>query len=133
MINLKKYDLAFDPKQNFFVINKKNEISFSKNVRSNKYLDKWLNYYNKKYTTNDSCKNYCNIEIKNKRFLIITSRVKKDIICNTNYDYIINLSKKYSLGECANNKKKIENIDFKVRGGHFLTIGSDVKVDYSNQ
>lgn len=133
MINLKKYDLAFDPRQKFFVINRQNEISFSNNVKSNRDLEKWLNYYNKKNITNNSCNDYCYIEIKNKKFLIVTSRVKKDIICNSNYDYIVNLSKKYSLGECSNNKKKIENIDFKVRGGHFLIIDNDIKVDYSNQ
>ncbi len=129
-----KYNIAFDNEQKFFVIYDKEEgLRFSKKIRKSKQRDRWLEYFNEddfKYL--DNCKESCLINLKNKIFYIITNRNKISDICKTkNYDLIVNLNENYKLPDCIKTKK-IDNIDFYHKGGHFIKIINDkLQIDYT--
>lgn len=124
--NNKKYDIAFDNEQKFFVIYNKNGLFFSKKIRPSKHRDKWLEYFDEdEFKYLDECNN-CSMEIKNKKFLIITNRANIDELCqDKDFDLIVNLSKKYKLPDCFNEDKIINNDDFLNKGGHFIKIIND--------
>ncbi len=135
IINHQQYDIAFDNEQKFFAIyNKDNGLYFSKKLRESKQRTRWLEYFLEnefKYLTH--CKNSCIIDIKGKKFYILTSRNKITKICQQkDYDIIVNLNPNYKLPECVQNKEKIDNIDFYQKGGHFIKIKNDkLIIDYT--
>ena len=58
---------------------------------------------------------------KNKKFLVLLKRSKISEICKNDFDVIVNLTRKYQLPDCiAENKIKIDNKDFYLKGGQFL-------------
>ena len=135
LIKSTKYDIAFNKDQNFFVIfdHEKQLLKFSKKIRSQKIIKKWQdNYNNYNHIFANNCDQYCLINIKNKQLIIINSRIKNATICNfMNYDYVINLTRKYKLPNCIVDNKKIDNIDFAVNGGHFFKISNKIKINFS--
>lgn len=135
LIKSTKYDIAFNKDQNFFVIfdHEKQLLKFSKKIRSQKIIKKWQdNYINYNHIFANNCDQYCLINIKNKQLIIINSRLKNTTICNfMNYDYVINLTRKYKLPNCIVDNKKIDNIDFAVNGGHFFKISNKIKINFS--
>jgi competence protein ComEC len=132
---VKKPNLLFDSKQKIFAIyNQKDGLIFSKDIRSKKIRESWMNFMNE-----DNYKNFaqfsekdlsekgircdkkkCEINDKEK-ILILLEREKISEICNKNFDVIVNMTRKYKLPQCFSDEKiKIENIDFLKKGGHYF-------------
>jgi len=138
VISDKQYDISFDNEQKFFATyDKENGLIFSKKIRQSKQKDKWLEYFQEdNFKYRQDCKSSCIIEVKGKKFYIITARSKISEICQEkNYDVIVNLNPKYKLPICIKNKKyikKIDNIDFYQKGGHFINITNNkILIDYT--
>jgi len=122
-------DILFESKQKFFAVKTADGLVFSKNLKPSKQRQLWLNKMNEKEfkslqnnpQSEIICEeNQCVIE-KNKKFLVLLKRSKISEICKNDFDVIVNLTAKYKLPDCiAENKIKIDNKDFYLKGGQFL-------------
>ncbi len=124
-----KPDILFESKQKFFAVNTSDGLIFSKNLRPSKGRQIWMNKMNEEeFKSLQShpqqeifCdENHCEIA-KNKKFLVLLKRSKISEICKNDFDVIVNLTAKYKFPECiAENKIKIDNKDFYLKGGQFF-------------
>ena len=136
--------------QKFFTIyDQENGLFFLDNLKPSKQLNLWLKYFEvgnfriinncQKNHQEKLCKNcqkeFCNISYKDKKILVIKKRIDLDIACNNNFfnqfDLIINLTKKYILPKCldqSSTKIIIDNIDFYNKGGHFIFLSEQNKL-----
>ena len=122
-------DILFESKQKFFAVKTSEGLIFSKNLKPSKQRQLWMSKMNEKdfksLQNNPQqeiiCdENHCVIE-KNKKFLVLLKRSKISEICKNDFDVIVNLTRKYQLPDCiAENKIKIDNKDFYLKGGQFL-------------
>lgn len=124
-------------------------LFFLDNLKPSKQLDSWLKYFEvgnfriinncQKNHQEKLCKNcqkeFCNISYKDKKILVIKKRIDLNIACNNNFfnqfDLIINLTKKYILPKCldqSSTKMIIDNIDFYNKGGHFIFLNKQNKL-----
>lgn len=126
---VKKPDVIFEQNQKFFAIYDENGLRFSKKLRPSKQRQKWIEQFKTKGSGTlrepDSIlpceKNLCEIEIKNKKILVLLERNKISEICKKSFDVIVNLTRKYQLPHCIGKEKiKIDNKDFYSKGTQFL-------------
>ncbi len=122
-------DILFEKNQKFFAVNTTEGLIFSKRLNPSKQRQLWMNKMNEsEFKTLMShpqpdifCdKKRCKIT-KDKVFLVLLSRNRISEICRNNFDVIVNLTSKYKLPNCiSNNKIKIDNGDFYLKGGQFF-------------
>jgi len=131
------------------IYDQKNGLFFLDNLKPSKQLDLWLKYFEESsFKIIDNCqknhqeklckncqKEFCKIYHEDKKILVIKKRIDLDIACNNNFfnqfDLIINLTKKYILPKCLDqNSTKIiiDNIDFYNKGGHFIFLNKQNKL-----
>lgn len=138
LIFLRHPDLIIDDKSKLFAINdNENGLVFSRDVRSEKKRQIWMQKVNEKEFKNFSdyseesliksgiiCDDdKCLLKIKNKKILILLKRMEVNEVC-LGFDALINLTAKYSLPEC-NAQLKIDNIDLLKNGVYFIYIEGD--------
>lgn len=136
-----KPDLLFDGSQRFFAIyNQDDGLVFSENLKPSKKREMWLKFVNQsnfksfasqgkawQEKNNINCDDQkCELRLKNKQILVLFKRNKLSEVCNKSADIIVNLSARYQLPACFNEKAiKIDNLDFQQKGGQFLYITDD--------
>ncbi len=131
----KKPDILFESHQKFFAVKTSDGLIFSKNLRASKQCQSWMDKMNeKKFKSLQShpqqnifCEeNRCVIN-QDKKFLVLLKRNKTSEICKNDFDVIVNLTAKYQLPSCiSENKIKIENHDFYLRGGQFFKYNGEI-------
>ena len=148
--NTNKPIISIPYNQKFVTIyDQENGLFFLDNLKPSKQLNLWLKYFEvgnfriinncQKNHQEKLCKNcqkeFCNISYKDKKILVIKKRIDLDIACNNNFfnqfDLIINLTKKYILPKCldqSSTKIIIDNIDFYNKGGHFIFLNEQNKL-----
>lgn len=141
----KQPNLLLDGKQKFFAIyNKEDGLVFSKTLRKSRKRDLWMRemgenkhksfaefpekWHKERGIKCDSKK--CEIKNKSGKYLILLSRNKISEICQSSttkdYDMVINLTGKYKIPDCFNEKiVKIDNVEFYNQGGHFLFFNEE--------
>ena len=121
IIPAKKPDILFESKHKVFALKTDDGFVFSKNIKPSKYRQFWMNKLDVKDFKYFSCKeNYCEIN-QEKKFLVISKRMKNAEICKKDFDVIVNMTAKYQLPDCVwENKTKIDNKDFYLKGGQFF-------------
>ena len=142
---VKNPDILFDKDQRFFAIYDQEEgLIFSKKVRKSKKRDSWLKRFNQEEFkilqdySNDWLKNrgiYCEKSFcKINKILILLKRKKLSKICQDDSQRVVNLTAKYKLPDCFENRELvIDNIDFYLRGSHFFYLkNSKIKVETSS-
>lgn len=143
---VKQPDILIDNESKFFAFyDKNNGLVFSKNMKSDsRKVNLWLEKMNKnKFESFDDynaqtlenkglyCDEFlCEInlgkyfsdkkEFKNKKMLVLFSRVELSEICDKNFAVIINLTKKYQLPKCGESEIRVDNIDLLKKGVHFI-------------
>lgn len=130
---VKKPDILFEGRQKFFAIYEQNSLIFSKYLKPSKQRQLWMNKAEeKKFKTfltapqkNILCDEKKCVLNKEKRILVLLKRNKISEICaenkKNNFDVVVNLTKKYELPDCFNQRAiKIDNQDFYQKGGHFI-------------
>ncbi len=127
---VKKPQIAFAKKQDFFVIyNEEEGPIFSKELRPSKRREAWVNWFGgdefkslKQYPNQKIiCDDYnCKITHPQK-ILVLLKRNKTAEICKNDFSIIVNLTSKYELPSCiSENKIIIDNRDFYENGGYFF-------------
>jgi competence protein ComEC len=124
IFSVKKPDIIFERDQKFFAVYSENGLEFSKNLRPSKQRNSWMRQFDENELKTLPCKkNRCEIEVKNKKILVLLQRNKISEICASNFDVIANLTKKYQLPACVGEDKiKIDNKDFYSSGTQFLFL-----------
>jgi competence protein ComEC len=119
---VKKPDVIFEKNQKFFAVYDENGLKFSKNLRDSKQRQHWMNKFDESEFKTFFCeKDFCEVEIKNKKILALLKRNKISEICKKDFDFIVNLTAKYQLPDCIDKSKtKIDNKDFYLKGTQFL-------------
>ncbi|MBU6140344.1 MAG: ComEC/Rec2 family competence protein [Proteobacteria bacterium] len=126
IFSVKKPDLIFERDQKFFAVYGENGLEFSKELRASKQRASWMNRFGENEFKTFPCeKDFCSVEVKNKKILVLLQRNKISEICKSaaenNFDVIVNLTKKYRLPDCVGaDKIKIDNKDFYDKGTQFL-------------
>ena len=126
IFSVKKPNIIFERDQKFFAVYGENGLEFSKKLRSSKQRASWMRQFDesefKTFPPTFLCeKNRCEIAVKNKKILVLLQRNKISEICASNFDVIVNLTKKYQLPACIGaDKMKIDNEDFYSEGTQFL-------------
>ncbi len=128
---VKKPDILFDIKQKFFALNVEDGLVFSKDLRPSKKRRAWMKKMGeaefKSLTTHPQKDIFCDevkcVIEKNQKILVLLKRNKISEICRNDFDVIVNLTAKYKLPSCiAENKIKIDNLDFYQKGGQFFYL-----------
>jgi competence protein ComEC len=65
-------------------------------------------------------KNYYQFLLNNRKILVLTGRNKINKICQEEYHFIINVSNKYKIPDCAKANTLIDNLDLEKNGDYFL-------------
>ena len=115
-------DLIFEKNQKFFALYAEDELFFSKNLRPSKQRQLWMDQFRQKdFMTLPCAEKICRLEVKNKKILVLLKRNKIDEICGSDFDVIVNLTRKYSLPQCVGSDKiVVDNRDFYRTGTQFL-------------
>lgn len=127
IFSVKKPDIIFERDQKFFAVYSENGLEFSKSLRPSKQRNSWMRQFDEnEFKTLPCKKNRCEIEVKNKKILVLLQRNKISEICASNFDVIVNLTKKYQLPACIGKDKiKIDNKNFYSGGTQFLFLKNE--------
>jgi competence protein ComEC len=127
IFSVKKPDIIFERDQKFFAVYGENGLEFSKSLRPSKQRTSWMRQFDENEFKILSCKkNRCEIEVKDKKILVLLQRNKISEICASNFDVIVNLTKKYQLPACVGEDKiKIDNKNFYSGGTQFLFLKNE--------